>query len=97
MKQSENWLKAYTEEANRLMRLSEKKRIEYVNAVIESLAQGLRRCFQEKNKIKRLKLLREFQKEVEKNKVQILVALLYTIKDEFRAGILKVLDIIGGE
>ena len=97
MKQSKKSLKPFIEEAKYLMKLPEEKRVEYVRKVLLSLANAVGKVMAEKNKIKRLKLLKKLQKEFESNKETIIVCLLYTIKDEFRDIVLKIMDAVSGK
>jgi len=81
----------YIKEAG-LADLTEEERIEYVNQIIRSIADALKRIASEKSPLVQLQLAKQLKTELEQQADTILPVILYAIKPEFRQTFLELIE-----
>lgn len=75
-----------------LIAYSEDQRIEYIKGVIEALAQAIEKITSQKGALNQLKMASDFLREWSQHQEELLPALIYTIKPEFRISYYQLLE-----
>lgn len=81
-----------SEKVAELMEMGEEERVEYCKKVIKAVGKGLEEIGQIKSKIAQARAIKGYFKEIEEEMEEIRVAVLYTIKPEFRETYLELLE-----
>ncbi len=72
----------------------ERQRIDYVNKVVECLAQALIKINIQPNNLEKLKLFKQFMEEWEQKGEPIILTLLYSVKPEYRDTYIQLLEVL---
>ena len=74
-----------------LMSLPEKQRTEYVNQVLESIAESIRRIASQPNNMEKLQMAKALFDELNKKSTTIIPPVIYAIRPEFQHAFIKIL------
>lgn len=81
-----------SEKVAELMEMGEEERVEYCKGVIKAVVGGFKEINSLSSKIAQARALKDYLKELEEKMEEIRVAVLYTIKEEFRETYLELLE-----
>jgi DNA repair exonuclease SbcCD ATPase subunit len=77
-----------------LIELTEDQRIEYATQVIQALTKALYTIKSQQGTLNQLKLAQQFMNELKQNGKEIIIALMYTVKPEFRPAYYELLSLL---
>lgn len=78
-----------------LMEMGEEERVEYCKSVVKAVAEGFKEIKEIGHKVKQARAMKEYLAELNENMEEIRVAVIYTIKPEYRDTYIDLLEEFG--